>query len=192
VGDLYWVPVARWDAPRPATPIGPKALAAWKVPIDEVNRLALANLAADPVEGTFEVTSFGTLGKVGTLHDKVDPAIVLSPAFLAAARKALATSDDLALLLATSEDVRFLPAGEKRLLDSIYPNWKHITNNNRKALTKQPLLLSDAGIGAMNYAPPVMLIRPTSMPTTNPMQQFIQRRPTSRPTKPAGKPYIVR
>ena len=192
VGDLYWIPVVRWDAPRPPTPIGPKVIQAWKTAIDEVNKLALSNLANDPVEGTFEVTSFGTLGKVGTLHEKVDPAIILSPSFLSAARQALQTSDDLALLPATVEDVRFLPASDKRLLDSIYPNWKSITTNNSKALAKQPLLLSDAGIGVLNYAPPVMLIRPTSMPTTNPMQQFLQRRPTSRPTKPAAKPYIVR
>jgi hypothetical protein len=191
-GDLYWVPVVRWDAPRPATPIGPKALAAWKFAIDEINKLAMANLAADPVEGSFEVTSFGTLGKIGTLRSKTDPAILLSPNFLAVARRELGTSDSLALLLATDDDVRFLPASDKRLLDSIYPNWKHMITNNRKALAKQPLLLSEAGISGLNYAPPVMLIRPTSMPTTNPMQQFMSKRPASRPAKPAGKPYIVR
>ncbi|HEV8379672.1 MAG TPA: hypothetical protein VGP99_12540, partial [Tepidisphaeraceae bacterium] len=149
-------------------------------------------LAADPVEGTFEVASFGTLGRIGTLKASTDPAILLSPNFLAVAQRALNTNDNLALLLATSEDVRFLPASDKRLLDSIYPNWKSIITNNRKALAKQPLLLSDAGISGLNYAPPVMLIRPSSMPTTNPMQQFMNKRPTTKPAKPAGKPYIVR
>jgi hypothetical protein len=191
-GDLYWIPVARWDAPRPGTPIGPKVLAAWKIASDEINKLALSNLAADPVEGTFEVASFGTLGRIGTLKASTDPAILLSPNFLAVAQRALNTNDNLALLLATSEDVRFLPASDKRLLDSIYPNWKSIITNNRKALAKQPLLLSDAGISGLNYAPPVMLIRPSSMPTTNPMQQFMNKRPTTKPAKPAGKPYIVR
>jgi hypothetical protein len=184
--------VVRWDAARPATPIGSKALAAWNTGSDDINKLALSNLASDPVEGTFEVTSFATFGKIGTLKASTDPAIVLSPNFLPAARRALGTSDDLALLLATAEDVRFMPASDKRLLDSIYPNWKSIITNNRKALAKQPLLLTDAGISGLNYAAPVMLIRPTSMPTTNPMQQFMNKRPSSRPAKPAGKPYIVR
>jgi hypothetical protein len=88
--------------------------------------------------------------------------------------------------------VRFLPASDKRLLDSIYPSWRQVITNNRKALAKQPLMLSDAGISGLNYSPPVMLIRPTSMPTTNPMQNFINRRPTSRPAKPAQRPYLVR
>jgi hypothetical protein len=188
-GDLYWIAVVKWEAPRPATPIGPKVAAAWNVSIDNLNKLAMTNLAGDPVDGTFEVTSFATLGKVGTLKSTTDPAIVLSPNFLGTARRALDTSDDLALLAATSEDVRFLPAGDKRLLDGIYPSFRHIITNNRKALAKQPLLLRDGGIAGMNYAPPVMLIRPTSMPTTNPMGKFVKRGPT---TKPAGKPYIVR
>ena len=191
--DLYWIAVVRWDAPRPATPIGNKLSAAWKISSDELAKLAMENLAGDPVEGTFEVTSFGTLGKVGTLKQKTDPAILLSPNFLTAARKALDTTDNLALLVATAEDVRFMPAGEKRLLDSIYPNWRGIVTNNKRALAKQPLLLSDGGMAGMNYSPPVMLIRPASMPTTNPMQNFINRRPSTRPAaKPAGKPYIVR
>src|SRR5438552_18882138 len=42
----------------------------------------LTNLASDPVEGTFEVASFATLGKVGTLKANADPAILLSPNFL--------------------------------------------------------------------------------------------------------------
>jgi hypothetical protein len=191
-GDLYWIAVVRWEAPRPATPIGPKVMAAWNVSIDNLNKLALTNLAGEAVEGTFEVTSFATLGKVGTLKGTADPAIVLSPNFLSAARKALDTSDNLALLLATPEDIRFLAASDKKLLDGIYPSFRQIVNNNRKALAKQPLLLSDGGIAGLNYAPPVMLVRPTSMPTTSPMGQFTARRPTSRPTKPAGKPYIVR
>ena len=190
--DLYWVAVVRWDAPRPATPIGPKAVASWNIPADEISKLALSNLAADPVEGKFEVTSFATFGKVGSLKANADPAILLSPNFLAAARRALDTSDNLALLLATPQDVRFLPANDKRLLDSLYPNWKSIITNNRKALAKQPLLLSEQGITGLTYAAPVTLIRPTSMPTTNPMQQFMNKRPTSRPTKPAARPYIAR
>jgi hypothetical protein len=191
-GDLYWLPVVRWDAPRPATPIGPKAIAAWNIATDELNKLALANVAADPIEGTFEVTSFATLGKVGTLKASTDPAILLSPRFLAAARRALDTTDDLALLMATPEDIRFLPASDKRLLDSIYPSWRQVITNNRKALAKQPLMLSDAGISGLNYSAPVMLIRPTSMPTTNPMQNFINRRPSTRPSKPGARPYLVR
>lgn len=190
--DLYWLPVVRWNAPRPPTPIGAKAIAAWKVSSDDLNKLAMENLAADPVEGTFEVTSFATLGRVGTLKSTTDPAILLSAKFLPVARRALDTTDNLALLIATGEDVRFLAAGDKRLLDSIYPNWKSIITNNRRALAKQPLLLSEGGISALNYNPPVMLIRPTSMPTTNPMAQFMNRRPATRPSKPAGKPYIVR
>jgi hypothetical protein len=190
--DLYWLAVVRWDAPRPATPIGPKVIASWKIPADEISKIALSNLASDPVDGTFEVTSFGTLGRVGSLKPNTDPAILLSPNFLPAARRALDTTENLALLLATPQDVRFLAADDKRLLDSIYPNWKSIITNNRKALAKQPLQLSEQGITGLVYNPPITLIRPTSMPTTNPMQQFQNKHPTSRPTKPAAKPYIVR
>jgi len=190
--DLYWLPVVRWESPRPATPIGPKAIASWKVPADEINQLALSNIAADPVEGTFEVTSFATFGRIGTLKATTDPAILLSPNFLPAARRALDTTDNLALLLASSQDVRFLPANDKRLLDSLYPNWKNMITNNRKALAKQPLLLSEQGITALAYAAPVMLIRPSSMPTTNPMQKFMNKRPTTKPANPAARPYLVR
>jgi hypothetical protein len=190
--DLYWLAVVRWDAPRPATPIGPKVIASWKIPADEISKIALSNLASDPVDGTFEVTSFGTLGRVGSLKPNTDPAILLSPNFLPAARRALDTTENLALLLATPQDVRFLAADDKRLLDSIYPNWKSIITNNRKALAKQPLQLSEQGINGLVYNPPITLIRPTSMPTTNPMQKFMGRRPSTQPAKPAGKPYIVR
>ncbi|HEV8607698.1 MAG TPA: hypothetical protein VGQ99_20350, partial [Tepidisphaeraceae bacterium] len=143
--DLYWLPVIRWDAPRPATPIGPKPLASWKIPNDEINQLALANLATDPVEGTFDVTAFGALGRILTLKPTTDPAILLSPNFLPTARRALQTTDNLALLLATPNDVRFVESQNKKLLDSLYPGWKHIITNNRKALARQPLLLSESG-----------------------------------------------
>ena len=83
--DLYWIAVVRWDAPRPATPIGPKVVASWNVAADQINQLALANLASDPVEGSFEITSFATFGKAGALKSNTDPAIVLSPNFLPAA-----------------------------------------------------------------------------------------------------------
>jgi len=190
--DLYWIPVVKWEAPRPATPIGPKVASSWNISADEITKIAISNLAGDPVESAFEVTSFGTLGRVGSLKSNVDPALILSPNFLSVARRALDTSENLALLLATPQDVRFLPANEKRLMDSIYPNWKSIIPNNRKALAKQPLQLSEQGITGLVYNPPVILIRPTSMPTTNPMSQFQSKRPTSRPAKPAAKPYIVR
>jgi len=190
--DLYWIPVVRWDALRPATPIGGKAMANWKVAAEEISKLAIANLANDPVEDAFEVTSFATIGKVGALKSSTDPAIILSPNYLPAARRALGTSENLALLLATPQDVRFLPASEKRLLDSIYPNWKRIITNNRKALAKQPLLLSEQGITALAYNPPVTLVRPTSMPATNPMAPYLNRRPATQPAKPVNKPYIVR
>jgi hypothetical protein len=190
--DLYWIPVVRWDAPRPATPIGPKALGSWKVANDELNQLALANLAADPVEGTFEVTAFGALGRIGALKATTDPAILLSPNFLPTARRALETTDNLALLLATPSDVRFLESQNKKLLDSIYPSWKNIISNNRKSLAKQPLLLSETGIAALAYNPPVLLIGPTSKPTSTPLQNVKPKGPATRPSKPPAKPYLVR
>src|SRR2546430_17364981 len=65
-GDLYWISVVRWDGTRPATPIGPKAVASWNISADEISKIDLSNLAADPVEGSLEITSFGTLGRIGT------------------------------------------------------------------------------------------------------------------------------
>src|SRR5204863_569195 len=140
----------------------------------------------------FEITSFSTLGKVGTFKPGVDPAILLSPNFLPAARQALGTSGDLALLLATAQDVRFMEAGNKRLIDGLYPSYKQVISNNHKALSSQPLLISEHGITPLNYTPQVLLIAPTSMPATNRFQGLM--RPTSRPStaKPAAKPYIVR
>jgi hypothetical protein len=195
--DLYWIPVVRWNeanapATRPPTPIGPRVLASWNIPADQLHPLALNNVASDPVENTVDVTSFGTLGKIATLKANVDPAILLSLNFPAAARQAMGTSDDLHLLLTTAKDVRLIEAQNKRLLDSIYPSWKLLVTNNRKAFTQRPLLLSEQGITASSYVPPANLIRPTSMPTTNPLADLVNIRPATRPARPTGKPYIVR
>jgi len=69
------------------------------------------HLAGDPVADAFELTSFGTMGKVGTLKPGIDPAIILSPNFLAAARQLWGPLNDVGLLLASALDVRFMEAG---------------------------------------------------------------------------------
>jgi len=64
------------------------------------------------------VTSFATFGRIGTLKATTDPRFCSRPISFLRAR-ALDTTDNLALLLASSQDVRFLPANDKRLLDSL-------------------------------------------------------------------------
>ena len=44
---------------------------------DQINQMAMANLASDPVEGIFEITSFATFGKAGALKSNIDPATVV-------------------------------------------------------------------------------------------------------------------
>jgi len=64
------------------------------------------------------------------------------------------------------------------LIDGMYPSWKFAITNNRKALSSQPLLISEHGITPMTYTPQLLLTGPASRPTASPLLNRI------RPTEP--------
>ena len=165
--DLYWAPAIRWEAGT-KTPVSQNALRTWKLERAEVEAAAMANLkneVASKGAEWFETTRFGPTGQVGTLKPGAEPAVILLPEFLATVRRAWNTSDSLAILLATRDNVRFAESGNTVLLDMLYPAWKEQTDANPNALSRRVLLLSDQGLGVFaDYRPPVRINVVTTQP----------------------------
>jgi hypothetical protein len=184
---LYWIPMVRRRGVD--LPISTKVIDAWQTTSSRVDQIALDNLLlpADPME----TTSFSTLGRVGALKASVNPNVLLCADFLKRVRSEWGTNGDLAILMASPTDVRFVESSDKKLLDALYPQWEREVDFLEDPLARRPLLLSDSGLGLMAYDPPVRIRRATSLPTTNPMQKY-QDPTTTRPALPKTTPYIAR
>jgi hypothetical protein len=111
----------------------------------------------------------------------VEPAVVLLPEFLAHVRQAWGTQENLALLLAAQDQVRFTEAGNKRLLDLLWPQWRNALD---RGLVTRLVMLADSGITALDYTPPLYVPGGSTRPSV-----AGPRGPASRP---AGRAYIVR
>jgi hypothetical protein len=124
----------------------------------------------------------GPAGKVGYLKPGVEAAVVLLPEFLDLVRQAWGTQDDLALMLAAEDQVRFTEAGNKRLLDLLWPQWRLPL---MRGLSTRLVMLTEGGVTALDYAPPLYV---PGGGTTRPSVAS-PRSPAPRPSKP---PYIAR
>jgi hypothetical protein len=160
---VYWVPAVR-TTPEILAPVSPRPAVVWKVTPQELSAASMENVAAEVKEGIFETTSFGSLGRVGNLKAGVEPGVVLTPKFLAEVRKEWKTDDELALLLGSASDIRFVESKQKRLLDSLYPQWQFALASNSKPLARKPLLLGERGPAEMDYIPPLTYSSASSRP----------------------------
>ena len=174
---IRWVVAIQWQ-PGMLTPVGSPALSAWNKPLEELKAAALTNVAAEVANHEFfDTTPFGALGRVGALKPGTNPAVVLSPEFLAAVRKQWQISGDLALLIATPSHIQFVEAENTRLLDTIYPGFRAAIASADNALSQAPVRLGNEGVIPLQYQPPAMLSPAKTQPSRSPLT-----RPTSRPT----------
>ncbi|MGE5611554.1 MAG: hypothetical protein ACM359_20050 [Bacillota bacterium] len=181
-GELYWIPVARLPGLNTPIPIGPKPLKAWQMDVDQLDRLALANLQSDLKGSLFETIRFGPAGSAGRLKPTVDPGVVLLPEFLRQVQDTWHSQDDLALLLTSQNMIEFIESRNKSLLDLLYPKWHDLLETTAQPLSRKPLLLTNQGIIPMDYAPPVQI---RHLATTRPATQ------PAKPKLPAPRPYVV-
>jgi hypothetical protein len=183
VADLYWLPAVRWQESGggPATPVGPEALKAWQISLEELQRIAMENLRGEVRGELFETSTIGSAGKTGHLKRGVEAAVVLLPEFLREVRGAWNTEGDLALLLADEEQVRFTEAGNKRLLDLMWPQWQHALDGG---LSARLLALTDEGVTILDYTPPQYIPAGSTRPSV--------AEPRGPGARPGARPYIVR
>jgi hypothetical protein len=187
VADLYSVPAVRWQPGGMASPIGPDALRAWRLSVDELDRLAMDNLRAELGGELFETSGIGSTGKVGYLKQGVEAGVVLLPEFLAQVRQSWGTQDNLAVLVASEQQVRFTEAGNERLLNMMWPQWRAALE---RGLATKLVMLTDGGLAPLDYTPPVYIPTGSTRPSVGgPRTGTGAGSPTS---KPAGRPYIVR
>lgn len=176
-GGIRWIVAIQWQ-PGILSPIGPSALSAWNKPVEELRSTALTNVAAEVANHEFfDTTPFGAIGRVGALRPGINPAVVLSPEFLAAVRKQWQISGDLALLIATPNYVQFVEAENTKLLDSIYPGFASTLQSGANPLSQAPVRLGNDGVVPLQYQPPALLTPSKTQPSRSPLT-----RPTSRPT----------
>lgn len=186
VPDLHWAPAARWGRASDPVPLGPATLRAWGIGPPQADEMALHHLRASMGSDLFETIDFGPMGRIGQLKPGVDAAIVLVPDFLRLVRQQWREEVNLALLMATPNQVRFLDSERKQLLDVIYPQWQRLVEDAPRPLARRPLLLADSGISLLPYTPPVQVRQLTTLPTTRP----VLPRPATQPT--TQRYYIVR
>lgn len=182
VFDLYWIPAVRWQHGTVATPVGPEALTAWQVPLEELQRIAIDNVRGEVKGELFDTSTMGPAGKVGYLKPGVEAAVVLLPEFLNLVRQAWGTQDNLAMMLAAEDQIRFTEAGNKRLLDLLWPQWRAVL---MRGLSTRLVMLTESGVTGLDYAPPLYV---PGRGTTQPAVAG-PRGPASRPSRPA---YIAR
>jgi hypothetical protein len=180
--DLYWIPAVRWQQRAVATPVGPEALKAWQIPLEDLQRIALDNLRGEVKGELFDTSAMGPAGNVGYLKPGVEAAVVLLPEFLHLVRQAWGTEDNLALMLAAEDQIRFTEAGNKRLLDLLWPQWRGVL---MRGLSTRLVMLTEGGITGLDYTPPLYV---PGGGTTRPSVAG-PRGPASRPSRPA---YIAR
>jgi hypothetical protein len=179
--DLHWLPAVRWQTGGVATPIGPDALKAWSISLDELHRIALDNLRGELTGELFDTSTMGSSGNVGYLRPGVEAAVVLLPEFLARVRQAWGTQDNLAIMIAAEDQIRFTESGNKRLLDMLWPQWRNVL---QRGLCTRLVMLADTGITHLDYTPPLYVPGGSTRPTV-----AGPRGPASRP---AGRAYIAR
>lgn len=181
VFDLYWVPAVRWQDDGVATPVGPEALKAWQISLDELQRIALENLRGQVKGELFETSSIGGAGHIGYLNPGVEAAVVILPEFLDHVRQAWGTQDNLALLLISEDEIHFAEAGNRRLLDLMWPQWRNVMDDG---LSRRLVMLADGGVTALDYTPPLYIPGGSTRPSVV--------APKDPAAPPARRPYIAR
>ena len=190
VADLYYLPAVRWQPGGVASPVGPQALRAWQLSVDEVDRLAMDNLRGELNGELFETSGIASTGKVGYLKRGVEAGVVLLPEFLARVRTDWGTQENLAVLIASEEQVRFTEANNERLLNMMWPQWRAALE---RGLSTKLVMLTDTGLAPLDYTPPVYIPTGSTRPSVGGTGTGTGTGGRGGPTsKPAGRPYIVR
>jgi len=138
---------------------------AWGVDAAAVDDAAMANLAAGLPEDLFETTPLPPTGRAGRLLDHVEPAVLLLPEFLKRVRAAWGTDDDLVVLMTSGMDVRFIEAGNRKLLDMLEPSWRQRLSAAPAPLCRSLLKIDDKGIRSWAAEPPPTQPAPTQPAT---------------------------
>jgi hypothetical protein len=179
--DLHWLPAVRWQDGGVATPVGPDALKAWRISLDQLQRIAMDNLRGEVNGEMFETSSISSSGNVGYLKPGVEAAVILLPEFLTRVRQDWGTRDNLALLIAAEDQIRFTEAGNKRLLDLLWPQWRAALD---RGLATRLVMLSDGGLALLDYTPPLYVPGGSTRPAV--------AGPPGPASRPAGRVYIAR
>jgi|GEM_PF-5388836 len=170
---LVWIVVARWSGEH-HTPVGEPLLAAWKVSIEQVRKAAMENLASTLDVSLIVTTPFGPAGKIGNLRPDANAAVILLPQFLELVRKTWDCRENLLVMVASRQDVRFIASGNPRLAALVCPAWHRHLSGLPAPLVTTLVLLRDDGLFPFVYQAPASSTKAaTTAATTRPKPYIV-------------------
>jgi len=174
IGELQWVVADFPKAGVEPIAIGSDVIAAWGVKEPELYQVAQDNLRDTIGSESLRTTMFGSEGRMGTLAPGTNSAVIILKDFLPAVRRVWQAQDDVVLLVASRDDVRFLEKSEKRLIGMVWPQWTGTLTQRPNVLCGSPLLLTEKGFEYFQF-------EPATKPATKPVG----------PVKPVGPIHIT-
>ena len=142
----HWTPVVCWPGSDHFAALSSLVIKAWSIDPPMIEQQALDNIRGQVDEQAIRTMPLGLDGKLGVLQSPTNAAVVLRPEFLALVRRTWQTDDDLVMLIAGRNDVRFVRRNDQATLNMIQPFWQSRLAQPPRAICTSPVLLSDRGL----------------------------------------------
>ena len=172
VSGVYRLTVIR-RGDQTLVPLNAALIEAWHISADEADASAMENLRVrlkSAGDGLMESLTFGPLGRSGSLKQGIDPAVILLPEFLEAARAIWKTRENLVMFVPTSSGIVFVEEHNQKLLDLLVPQWKKQLAANAHPLSEQLLLRDSEHLAVFSFTPTT---KPSTAPATKPRPYIV-------------------